>query len=207
MSHQDEFIERVASDSPTPGGGSVSALASSLGCALAEMVSGISIKKEESEDVRNAVQDAFDRSSELRGRLMRLIEEDAQAYQAVLDSFSLPKGTDEEKRSRREAVQDALIGAAKPPLEIVRISLEVLEIARNLAAKGSRSACTDAGVAALMAHAGLHGGYLNVRVNMASVEDEDLRKEMEDEVRSALESADALLQSTLDVVHWRMSFQ
>ncbi|MFQ6107382.1 MAG: cyclodeaminase/cyclohydrolase family protein [Thermoplasmata archaeon] len=207
MSDLEEFIERVASDSPTPGGGSVSALASLLGCALSEMVSAISLKKEESEDTRKVIQDALDRSSELRARLVRLIEKDAQAYQTVLDSYSLPKRTEEEKDRRRRTVQDALIGAAKPPLEVVRISLEVLEITRDLAAKGSKNACTDAGVAALMAHAGLRGGYLNVRVNLTSVTNEDLRRRMEDEVRSALESGQVLLQSTLDVVDWRLSLQ
>ncbi|MFQ6127294.1 MAG: cyclodeaminase/cyclohydrolase family protein [Thermoplasmata archaeon] len=207
MSSLNGFIERVASDSPTPGGGSVSALASSLGCALAEMVSGISIGKEKNENVKEAMRSALDRSTKLRRRLIHLIEKDAQAYQAVLDSLSLPKGTSEEKERRKKAVQEALIEAAKPPIDIVRISLEVLRIASDLAEIGSKSACTDVGVAALMAHAGLYGGYLNVRVNLASVKDEDFKKKMEDEARSALDKGHALLQSTLAIVDSKLSFQ
>ncbi|MEE9341699.1 MAG: cyclodeaminase/cyclohydrolase family protein, partial [Thermoplasmata archaeon] len=112
MSHMDEFIEKVASDSPTPGGGSVSALASSLGCALNEMVSRISLKKESDQGVTGELQTALNGSGELRTRLASLVDEDAQAYQAVMDSYSLPKGTEEEREKRTTAIQDALVGAA-----------------------------------------------------------------------------------------------
>lgn len=207
MSHMDEFIEKVASDSPTPGGGSVSALASSLGCALNEMVSRLSLEKESDHAVTGELQTVLDRSGELRTRLTRLVDEDAQAYQAVMDSYSLPKGTDEEREKRTMAIQDALVGAAKPPLRIMRASLEVLDMAKFLAESGSKSACTDAGVAALMAQAGLHGGYLNVRINLAYVRNKDIVEDMENEARSAFEKGSELLESTLAIVNSRLSFQ
>lgn len=207
MSHMDEFIEKVASDSPTPGGGSVSALASSLGCALNEMVSRISLKKESDHAVTGELQTVLDGSGELRKRLTSLVDEDAQAYQAVMDSYSLPKGTDEEREKRTMAIQDALVGAAEPPLQIMRASLEVLDMAKFLAENGSKSACTDAGVAALMAQAGLHGGYLNVRINLAYVRNKDIMEDMENEARSAFEKGSELLKSTLAIVSSRLSFQ
>ncbi len=207
MSHMDEFIEKVASDSPTPGGGSVSALASSLGCALNEMVSRISLKKESDHEVTGELQTVLDGSGELRTRLTRLVDEDAQAYQAVMDSYSLPKGTDEEREKRTIAIQDALVGAAEPPLRIMRASLDVLEMAKFLAESGSKNACTDAGVAALMAQAGLHGGYLNVRINLAYVRNKDIVEDMENEARSAFEKGSELLKSTLAIVNSRLSFQ
>lgn len=207
MSHMDEFIEKVASDSPTPGGGSVSALASSLGCALNEMVSRISLKKESDHEVTGELQTVLDGSGELRTRLTRLVDEDARAYQAVMDSYSLPKGTDEEREKRTMAIQDALVGAAEPPLRIMRASLEVLDMAKFLAESGSKSACTDAGVAALMAQAGLHGGYLNVRINLAYVRNKDIVEEMENEARSAFEKGSELLKSTLAIVNSRLSLQ
>lgn len=207
MSHMDEFIERVASDSPTPGGGSVSALASSLGCALNEMVSRISLKKESDHAVTGELQTVLDRSGELRMRLTSLVDEDAQAYQAVMDTYSLPKGTDEEREKRTMAIQDALVGAAEPPLRIMRASLDVLDMAKFLAESGSKSACTDAGVAALMAQAGLHGGYLNVRVNLAYVRNKDIVKDLENEARSAFENGSELLKSTLAIVSSRLSLQ
>jgi len=203
----DEFMEKVASDSPTPGGGSVSALASSLGCALAEMVSKISLKKEVDEESAKELRASLDRSEELRTKLTRLVDEDAQAYQAVMDAYSLPKGTDEERQERTRAIQDALVRAAEPPLQIMRTSLEVLETARFLAENGSKSACTDAGVAALMAQAGLRGGYLNVRVNLASVRNKETKEKMEKEARSAFDRGTELLQSTLAIVDSRLSFQ
>ncbi|MCK4457099.1 MAG: cyclodeaminase/cyclohydrolase family protein [Thermoplasmata archaeon] len=207
MSHMDEFIEKVASDSPTPGGGSVSALASSLGCALNEMVSRISLKKESDHEVTGELQTVLDRSGELRTRLTRLVDEDAQAYQVVMDSYSLPKGTDEEREKRTMAIQDALVGAAEPPLRIMRASLEVLDMAKFLAESGSKSACTDAGVAALMAQTGLHGGYLNVRINLAYVRNKDIVEDLENEARSAFEKGSELLKSTLAIVNSRLSFQ
>ena len=207
MSHMDDFIEKVASDSPTPGGGSVSALASSLGCALNEMVSGLSLKKESDQEVTGKLRTVLDGSGELRMRLTSLVDEDAQAYQAVMDSYSLPKGTDEEKEKRTRAIQDALVGAAKPPLQIMRISIDVLEMARFLAESGLKSACTDAGVAALMAQAGLHGGYLNVRINLAYVRNKDLVEDMENEARSAFERGSELLESTLAIVTSRLPLQ
>ena len=207
MSHMDEFIEKVASDSPTPGGGSVSALASSLGCALNEMVSRISLKKESDRAVTGELQTVLDGSGELRTRLARLVDEDAQAYQAVMDSYSLPKGTDEEREKRTMAIQDALVGAAEPPLRIMRASLEVLDMAKFLAESGSKNACTDAGVAALMAQAGLHGGYLNVRINLAYVRNKDRVEDMENEARSAFVRGSELLESTLAIVNSRLSFQ
>ncbi len=207
MSHMDELIEKVASDSPTPGGGSVSALASSLGCALNEMVSRLSLKKASDQGAAEKLRTVLDRSGELRMRLTSLVDEDAQAYQAVMDSYSLPKGTDEEKEKRTRAIQDALVGAAEPPLQIMIISLDVLEMAKFLAESGSKSACTDAGVAALMAQAGLHGGYLNVRINLAYVRNKDVVREMENEARSAFERGSELLKSTLAIVDSRLSFQ
>lgn len=207
MSSLNGFAERVASDSPTPGGGSVSALASALGCALTEMVSRISLKKQEDDELQEAMRHVLERSAALRNRLMQLIEEDAKAYQAVLDALSLPKETSDEKVMRKEALQEANIGAAKPPLEVERLSLEVLEIAKAVAEKGSRSACTDAGVAALIAYAGLHGGYLNVRVNLSSIRDEDVKTSMEDEAREALEKGRGLIESVLATVDSRLSFQ
>ena len=207
MSHMDEFIEKVASDSPTPGGGSVSALASSLGCALNEMVSRISLKKESDHAVTGELQTVLDGSGELRTRLARLVDEDAQAYRAVMDSYSLPKGTDEEREKRTMAIQDALVGAAEPPLRIMRASLEVLDMAKFLAESGSKNACTDAGVAALMAQAGLHGGYLNVRINLAYVRNKDIVEDMENEACSAFVRGSELLESTLAIVNSRLSFQ
>lgn len=207
MSFVNEFIERVASDTPTPGGGSVSALASALGSALTEMVSRISLKKQTGDELHKELTHVLERSAALRDRLMQLIEEDAKAYQAVLDALSLPKETSDEESARKKALQEANIRAAEPSLEIERLSIEVLEMAKAVAEKGSRNACTDAGVAALIAYAGLHGGYLNVRVNLSSIGDENLKTPMEDEARELLGKGRGLLESVLATVDSRLSFQ
>jgi glutamate formiminotransferase/formiminotetrahydrofolate cyclodeaminase len=196
----DEFIERVASDSPTPGGGSVSALASSLGCALVEMVSKISLKKSATDELKAALE----QSENLRRTLTDLIEEDARAYQVVVDAYTLPKGSEEEMRDRSNAIQDALVGAAEPPLRIMKASLRGLEIAKLVAEEGSKSTCSDVGVAALLAQAGLHGGHLNVMINLASVRNEELKERMAEEARSALEVGTELLQRTLAIVDSRL---
>lgn len=198
-----DFIEKIASESPTPGGGSVAALASALGSALAEMVSRISLKKDDSEELSRILQ----RSGELRMRLLQLVEEDADSYLAVVEAFKLPRGTEEEKELREKSVRDALIGATNPPREVMDVSIEVLRLASRLAEVGSASTSSDAGVGALMAYAGLHGGYLNVMVNALSIKDEAYRSRIESEVHPVLEEGHALLDSALKMVDSRLQLQ
>ena len=167
-----DFIEELSSDSPAPGGGSVAALAGALSSALSSMVCNLTIGKEKYKDVEYDMEKILDRVEDIRERFMELIDRDTEAFNRVMDAFKLPKNTEEEKKIRREKIQDALKGAALVPLETVRLCAEMIELCKEIAEKGNKNSITDVGVAAIMAKAGLESAILNVKINLKSINDE-----------------------------------
>jgi glutamate formiminotransferase/formiminotetrahydrofolate cyclodeaminase len=179
----DAFLERVAEAAPTPGGGSVSALAGALSASLAEMVCGLTLNKRE-ETLSGPVQQTREDTERLRKKLATLVEQDANAYEAVREAYQKPKGSSQEKRERSAAIQQALEAAARVPLRVMERAVEVLELLPGLLETGLRSAASDVGVAAYMAQAALKGAALNVRANLSSLEDQHLVRELEGELLS-----------------------
>jgi len=132
------------------------------------------------------------RADDDRRRLERLLQEDTTAYNGVLLAYRLPKGTDEEKAARHEAVQDGLIVAADVPLRICRVAVEVCRLAKVAADLGNANAVTDAGIGALLGEAAAVGAALNVRINLGSIEDEAYVAAAAAEVDAILAEAAAL---------------
>ena len=165
------FISRVASDSPTPGGGSVSALAGALAAALAQMVAGLTIGKKKYLAVEEEMKGISTEAANLRRQLTLLVERDAESYEHVRKAYSLPKESDEDKSRRAIAIRDALIFAAEVPLETAQVAARVGELAVALAERGNSNAISDACVAALMAETGAKGAALNVRINVVSLDE------------------------------------
>lgn len=174
----DAFVHEVSRDSPAPGGGSVAALASSLGAALASMVANLTAGKSGYEEVEEEMIAVAERAQELKDRLLAAVDEDTQAFNAYMDALRLPKGTEEEKASRKAAMQAGLKQAVAVPLQTARHSLEALELCRSVARKGNRNSASDGGVGAHMAYAGLEGAVLNVLINLKEIEDEAYVAEM-----------------------------
>jgi len=168
-----DFIDELSSDSPAPGGGSVAALAGALSSALSSMVCNLTIGKEKYKDVEYDMEKILDRVEDIRERFMELIDRDTEAFNRVMDAFKLPKNTEEEKKIRREKIQDALKGAALVPLETARLCAEMIELCKEIAEKGNKNSITDVGVAAIMAKAGLESAILNVKINLKSINDEN----------------------------------
>jgi formiminotetrahydrofolate cyclodeaminase len=121
----------------------------------------------------------------LKDDLLALVDEDAEAFDRVMDAFRLPKETPEEQETRSAAIQQAYSGATDPPLRVCVLSVRVLELAAAVAVRGNPNAVSDAGVAALLAATALEGGALNVRINLGSIKDEELRTTREREVDEA----------------------
>ncbi len=167
-----DFIDELSSDSPAPGGGSVAALAGALSSALSSMVCNLTIGKEKYKDVEYDMEKILDRVEDIRERFMELIDRDTEAFNKVMDAFKLPKNTEEEKKIRKEKIQDALKGAALVPLETARMCAEMIELCKEIAEKGNKNSITDVGVAAIMAKAGLESAILNVKINLKSINDE-----------------------------------
>jgi glutamate formiminotransferase/formiminotetrahydrofolate cyclodeaminase len=198
------FLEAVAAATPTPGGGSVSALAGALSVALSRMVARLARDKKGYEAEQGAIADIERRGIALQGRLASLVDEDARAYDGVVEAMRLPRATDAERAARVAQMQAAYKAAVGPPLETVRRGAEALELAELAAAKGNRSASTDAGVAILLAEAAIRGASLNCRVNLASIQDAAFRDRTEADLAELLARADAVGHRAMALVEDRL---
>ncbi len=161
-----EFLAGLASADATPGGGSASALAAAQGAALVAMVARLSPR-----DAPESSAGAVERGDRLRTVLADLVEADAQAFDAVMAAYRLPRATPEEQARRREAVQRALIAASEVPLQVSAHAVEVLQTAAGLVDRANPSTISDLGVAALLAEAGASGAGFNVMINARSIKD------------------------------------
>src|SRR5215468_5489041 len=165
------FVSSVASPSPTPGGGSVSAHAGALGAALAQMVAGLTAGKKKYVAVDAEMRELALEAAGLVTQLSSLVKRDADAYSAVSAAYKLPSEGTEAVNKRQAAITDALLGAAEVPLETARACAKVAELAATCATKGNTNAVSDAGVAALLADAACRGAVYNVRINVSSLDD------------------------------------
>ncbi len=165
------FIDATASESATPGGGSVAALLGALGAALAAMVANLSSHKRGWDDRWEEFSDAAVAARELLTTLLGLVDEDTEAFDRVMASFRLPQATDHERTARTAAIQDATRGATEVPLRVMEAARSSLPIIHTMARTGQPSSVSDAGVAAICARAAVMGAHLNVQINAASLTD------------------------------------
>lgn len=168
-----DFVASVAAPTATPGGGAVAALAGALAAALTQMVAGLTVGKKKYADVEAEMQRVVAQAQSLRRELLDAVAEDSAAFEAAMATYRLPQGTEEERARREEAIQRALAGAAAVPLRVARASVHVLELAQAVAEKGNTNSLTDAGSAAHMARAAVECAGLNVRINAASMTDQE----------------------------------
>jgi len=194
-----EFMDILASGAPTPGGGSAAALGGAMGAALAEMVCNLTLGKDTYADVQEEISRVQAVCRDHRRRLVSLVDEDASAFDQVMAAFKMPKGEE-----RSSAIQAGYRKAASVPLETARHCLGVLEQAATIARIGNRNSITDAGSAALMAHAALHAALLNVKINLSGIRDRafvdkttDLLADMEDRAARKLRETQELVHEAL----------
>lgn len=197
------FLNATAEGTPTPGGGSVSALAGALAAALTAMVARLTSGKRKYADVQPQMDEAIAKIEPLRSQLTRAIDEDNAAFDKVMEALKLPKESQEEKAVRRAALQLATMSAAMVPLRTMRLAVQALEIAQVVAELGNASSMTDVGVAALMARAAVEGAALNVRVNLAALEGREQLGLVMDEVKSLRARAAELADKTVKTAEER----
>lgn len=166
-----EFARETASESPAPGGGSVSAAMGAFAAALAAMVANLSAHKRGWDDRWEEFSEVAEKGQEILDELLALIDEDTAAFNRIMDAFGLPKGTEAEKAARAAAIEAATLNAAAVPLRTMEASLKALPLALEMARKGNPASASDAGVAALAARAAIRGARLNVRINASSLTD------------------------------------
>jgi methenyltetrahydrofolate cyclohydrolase len=174
-----EFLERVASGEPVPGGGCVAALAAALSAALCGMVGGLTLGRKGNPDLDARMATLVEAASRLRVRLMDDIDRDAEAYGLVLKAYRMAKGTGPEREVRLEAIQNALTEAALVPLSVAEAGVVLLSLAEDAVTEGNPNAITDAVVGALMARSAVIGALYNVKVNLSLIRDESVRTEIE----------------------------
>jgi glutamate formiminotransferase/formiminotetrahydrofolate cyclodeaminase len=188
----DEFLSSLAAAEPAPGGGSAAALAGALAAALGEMMSGLTEGRNQFASAGPQVREIHARLTNLRSTLRILVQEDSAAFKSLLDALKLPKGTDEEKAARREAIECATRSATETPLRTARAASEILEHMRALAEIGNPNAKCDVAVGAQLAYASLKGAQYNVLANIPGLRDtplaESFRREALDLVRRGREA-------------------
>ena len=198
------FLDELASNSPTPGGGSVAALAGALGAALISMVGNLTIGKKKYEDVEEDIKKIIGSSEKLRYELSQLIEEDVKVFNNFMATYKMPRETEDEKKMRTEKIQEALIEAARVPLRVAYKCMEILSLSKEVAEKGSINTVSDAGVAALMAEAALESAILNVKINLKMIKDEKVRTELSSSIKEILLKENGQKEEVLEIVESKM---
>lgn len=199
-----DFARETASESPAPGGGSVSAAMGAFGAALATMVANLSAHKRGWDDRWKEFSDVAEAGWKIMDELTALIDEDTAAFNRIMDVFAMPKGTEEEKAARAAAMEEATLYAATVPLKTMEASLKALPLALEMARKGNPASASDAGVAALAALAAIRGAELNVRINAAGLADKSAAAPLLERARAIVAEASALEKETLEEVNGKI---
>jgi formiminotetrahydrofolate cyclodeaminase len=186
------FLDNLASDAPAPGGGGAAAAVGAMGAALVSMVCNLTVGRDKFAAVEDQMEEILSKSEELRDKLTKMMQEDVEAFNAVMAAFRLPKATPEEKAIRREAIQNAAKTAALVPLSTAQACAEVIELTQPAAEMGNPNVLSDAGVAALCAQTGLKGAALNVLINLGMIKDESFVAKCRGDLDQILAKHDAL---------------
>jgi len=171
-----KFMSTLASSAPVPGGGSAAALAGATACSLIAMVAGLTMDKRGYEDVWDEMLDLKQIMDDKSQAFLAEMDRDADSYARVIGCYQMPKSTDEEKENRSRAIQEAILEAAKIPLEVAEQAAELFSYARTVIQKGNQNAASDGAVGALMARACIRGALYNVKINAVSLKDETARE-------------------------------
>lgn len=165
------FLDELSSSLPAPGGGSVAALSGALGVALVSMVGNLTIGKKKYANVQDDMAKLIKQSEKFRSQLITLIDEDVQAFTHVSEAMKMPRDTEDEKTIRSERLEEALKAATKVPMDVAEVCVAVMKLCQTAAEKGNINVISDAGVAVLMAEAGLRSAALNVFINLGWIKD------------------------------------
>lgn len=173
-----DFADETASESPAPGGGSISAYVGSLGISLGTMVANLSSHKKGWDDRWEEFSNWAEKGQQYKNELLRLVDEDTRAFNQIMAAMGLPKGTDEEKTVRTKAIQDATKFAIEIPFKVMQVSYESMEVIKAMVEKGNPNSVTDAGVGALCARSAVMGAFMNVRINAGGYDDKQFVDEI-----------------------------
>lgn len=198
------FIQELGSSSATPGGGSTAALCGAMGAALSAMVARFTGGREKFRDAWERMEGIKQGSDELAERFLALVQEDTDAYQEVIAALRLPKETEDDQRIRREALQRAMRKASIVPLETLRASERLIQMAKDAVEQGNPNTLTDAAAAVHLAHGAATVAAYNVRINLSSITDDAFVEGCRREVEEILVRIEALLAEADRYVNTRL---
>ncbi len=199
-----QFADETSSESPAPGGGSVSAYLGALGVSLATMVANLSSHKRGWDERWEEFSEWAEKGQDLKDRLIHLVDEDTNAFNRIMDAFRLPKDSEADKKLRLKAIQDATIYAIEIPMKTLETALESMDVIRKMVEIGNPNSVTDAGVGALCARSAAIGAFMNVKINTADLKDEKLRKGFLEKGEALKKKAEELEVEILDLVEKKL---
>ena len=198
------FANETASESPAPGGGSISAAMGALGAALGTMVANLSSHKRGWDDRWEEFSDWAEKGKYYQDELLKMIDEDTNAFNRIMEAFGLPKKTEEDKAARHEAIQEASRYAIEIPFKVMQLCYDSMEVAKAMAETGNPNSVSDAGVGAIAALAGVKGAFLNVKINAGGVDDKAFVEEMISKGNKLLKDAAARQKEILNIVEEKL---
>ncbi|MBI9052356.1 MAG: glutamate formimidoyltransferase [Bacteroidales bacterium] len=198
------FTDETASESPAPGGGSVSAYMGAMGIALGTMVANLSSHKRGWDDRWEEFSEWAEKGMKYQSELVRLVDEDTDAFNKIMDAFSLPKKTDGEKVARKQAIQDATKNAIMVPFKVMEIAYKSMEVIKAMAEIGNPNSVSDAGVGALALRSCVKGAFLNVKINSGDLEDVSFVESVSDKGRQIESDAEKLEKEILEIVERKL---
>src|SRR6187551_305373 len=196
-----DFADETASESPAPGGGSIAAYIGSLGVSLATMVANLSSHKKGWDERWGEFSNWAEKGQQFKDELLRLVDADTKAFNGIMNAMSLPKGTDEEKALRKQAMNEATKVAIEVPFQVMKLSYDSMEVIKAMAEVGNPNSVSDAGVGALCARSAVMGAFMNVRINAANFEDKIFVNDVVAKGREIERQAIALEQEILEIVN------
>jgi glutamate formiminotransferase/formiminotetrahydrofolate cyclodeaminase len=199
-----EFADETASESPAPGGGSISAYVGSLGISLGTMVANLSSHKKGWDERWEEFSNWAEKGQKHKDELLRLVDADTKAFNQIMSAMSLPKATDEEKKARKKAIADATRFAIEIPFKVMQVSYDSMEVIKAMAETGNPNSVSDAGVGALCARTAVMGAFMNVRINAAGFDDTSFVEDMLKKGREIEGKAIAMETEILEVVNGKI---
>lgn len=194
-----EFLEKTSSDSPIPGGGSISALNGAIAASLTEMMARLTLGREKYIDEESNMNIIIFEAQNIRNQMLEYVDKDSKAYEEVFKAYKLPKTTEAEKELRTNAIEIATKRAALIPLEVAEIMATVIDGISYAAMHGNRNAVTDATIAMMMARTCIIGALLNVKTNLSSIKDKDFVTNTSKHIK---EIEEEVLRKEIELLNW-----
>ncbi len=194
------FIWETSSESPAPGGGSISAAMGAMSAALGTMVANLSGHKRGWDDRWEEFATWAEKGAQMQKRLIELVDEDTEAFNGIMKAFEMPKKSEDEKAARTKAIEEATKNASQVPLTVMKETVKVFDLLSAMVSTGNPNSVTDAGVGVLAARACIRGAFLNVQINLSGIKDKEFREKMIKEGYDIDKRAEALEKELIAVV-------